>query len=68
MLHGAPGTGKTEIAKQLARETDRELMHVNISQSKSMWYGESEKLVKRIFDSYKNYAKECNRIPILFFQ
>lgn len=67
LLHGAPGTGKTEIAKQLARETDRELMHVNISQSKSMWYGESEKLVKRIFDSYKNYAKECNRIPILFF-
>lgn len=67
LLHGAPGTGKTEIAKQFARETNRDLIHVNISQSKSKWYGESEKLVKRIFESYNNYAKECNRMPILFF-
>jgi SpoVK/Ycf46/Vps4 family AAA+-type ATPase len=67
LLHGAPGTGKTEIIKQLAKETDRELMKVEISQSKSMWFGESEKIIKRIFTDYKAFAKECERTPILLF-
>jgi AAA+ superfamily predicted ATPase len=67
LLHGAPGTGKTEIAKQLARETNRELMKVEISQSKSMWFGESEKIIKRIFTDYKAFAKECEQMPILLF-
>lgn len=67
LLHGAPGTGKTEIVKQLAKETDRELMKVEISQSKSMWFGESEKIIKRIFTDYKAFAKECERTPILLF-
>lgn len=67
LLHGAPGTGKTEIVKQLAKETDRELMKVEISQSKSMWFGESEKIIKQIFIDYKACAKECERTPILFF-
>jgi hypothetical protein len=67
LLHGAPGTGKTEIAKQLAKETNRELMKVEISQSKSMWFGESEKIIKRIFTDYKAFAKECEQTPILLF-
>lgn len=67
LLHGAPGTGKTEIAKQLAKETNREIMKVEISQSKSMWFGESEKIIKRIFTDYKSYAKDCERTPILLF-
>ncbi len=67
LLHGAPGTGKTEIVRQLARETDRRLMKIEISQSKSMWFGESEKIVKRMFTDYKAYAKKCKTTPILFF-
>jgi len=67
LLHGAPGTGKTEIVKQIAKETNRELMKVEISQSKSMWFGESEKIVKRIFTDYNSFAKECERMPILLF-
>ena len=67
LLHGAPGTGKTEIAKQLARKTNRELMHVNISECKTMWFGESEKIVKKIFTDYKAYAKDTKTHPILFF-
>lgn len=67
LLHGAPGTGKTEIVKQLARETGRDLMKIDISQSKSMWFGESEKIVKRFFTDYKAYAKKSKAIPILFF-
>jgi hypothetical protein len=67
LLHGAPGTGKTEIAKQLARKTNRELMHVNISDCKTMWFGESEKIVKKIFTDYKAYSKDTKTHPILFF-
>ncbi len=67
LLHGAPGTGKTEIVKQLAKATDREIMKVEISQSKSMWFGESEKIIKRIFSDYKDFSKECKQTPILFF-
>jgi AAA+ superfamily predicted ATPase len=67
LLHGAPGTGKTEIVRQMARETGRELMKVEISQAKSMWFGESEKIIKSLFTDYKCYAGECERTPILFF-
>ncbi|MCK4661527.1 MAG: AAA family ATPase [Bacteroidales bacterium] len=67
LLHGVPGTGKTETAMQLAKETDREIIKVEISQSKSKWFGESEKIIKRIFTDYKTYAKDCERTPILLF-
>lgn len=67
LLHGAPGTGKTETVFQLARITNREIVKVDISQSKSMWFGESEKIIKKIFTNYKAYAKECEFKPILLF-
>lgn len=67
LLHGAPGTGKTEIVKQLAKTTNREIIKVEISSSKSMWFGESEKIIKRIFSEYQSYTKECHEIPILLF-
>lgn len=67
LLHGVPGTGKTETVKQLAKDTNREIMKVEISQTKSLWYGESEKVVKKIFTDYSSFAKECVRTPILLF-
>ncbi len=67
LLHGVPGTGKTEIVKQLAKETQRELMKVEISQSKSSWFGESEKIIRKIFTDYHSFSKECERTPILLF-
>ncbi len=67
LLHGAPGTGKTEIIKQIAKENNRELMKVDISETKSMWFGESEKIIKAVFTDYAEFAKECVRTPILFF-
>ena len=60
LLHGAPGTGKTEIVKQLAKATDREIMKVEISQSKSMWFGESEKIIKRILRITEHMQKNVN--------
>lgn len=67
LLHGAPGTGKTEIVKQLAKTTQRKILKVEISNTKSKWFGDSEKNIKRIFTNYKEYAKNCAQVPILFF-
>ena len=67
LFYGAPGTGKTETALQLARRTGRDVMQVNIARIKSMWVGESEKNLKRVFDEYREKVKECDVAPILLF-
>ena len=67
LLYGAPGTGKTETVLQLARQTGRDIMQVNISQIKSCWVGESEKNIKQVFDNYKAKVKESTITPILLF-
>lgn len=71
LLHGAPGTGKTETVYQIAKKTDRRIIKVDVSKSKSCWFGESEKLVKDIFDRYKSICKKAitngENIPILLF-
>ena len=71
LLYGAPGTGKTETVYQLAKKTNRKILHVDISESKSMWFGESEKIVKRIFTNYRKLCQTAERhhenTPILLF-
>lgn len=67
LLYGAPGTGKTESVMQWARQTGRDIIHVDISAAKSMWYGESEKIVKDIFTRYKRMCKRSSIKPILLF-
>ena len=72
LLYGAPGTGKTESVYQIARETGRAILHVDISSAKSCWFGESEKIVKRIFTDYKQMCRTSRsdkdgKIPILLF-
>lgn len=67
LFHGASGTGKTESVYQLARESGREIMLVDISKSKSAWFGESEKIIKKTFTDYYDYKNESEVCPILFF-
>ena len=67
LFYGAPGTGKTETVLQLARQTCRDILQVNISQIKSCWVGESEKNIKQVFDNYRAKVKECTITPILLF-
>lgn len=67
LFYGAPGTGKTEAVKQIARCTRREIMQINISRMRSMWVGQSEKNIKAVFDNYKEMCKRSERIPILLF-
>jgi hypothetical protein len=67
LLYGAPGTGKTETVYQLARQSGREIIKVEISQTKSKWFGESEKNIKQIFNNYSSCAKNSAQMPILLF-
>ena len=67
LLYGEPGTGKTESVLQLAKSSGREIIKIDISSTKSKWFGESEKLIKNIFTDYKEYSKKCDLTPILLF-
>lgn len=67
LFYGAPGTGKTETVLQLARQTGRDIVQVNVSEIKSMWVGESEKNIKNLFDLYRQKVKEMAIAPILLF-
>ena len=67
LFYGAPGTGKTETVLQLAKQTGRDIMQVNISDVKSKWVGESEKNIKAVFDRYRSLENKSEVAPILFF-
>ena len=67
LLYGGPGTGKTETVLQLARSCERDIFQVDVSKLRSKWYGESEKIVKGVFDEYRRMVKHSKVAPILFF-
>lgn len=67
LFYGAPGTGKTECVKQLARRSGRDVFPVNMAQLKSKWVGESEKTVKSLFDLYRRICRTNPVAPILLF-
>jgi hypothetical protein len=67
LFFGPPGTGKTETVYQICRETGRDIMTVDISQTKSCWVGESEKLIKQVFDRYRGAVKKNAVAPVLLF-
>ncbi|GAA4314645.1 hypothetical protein GCM10023115_28140 [Pontixanthobacter gangjinensis] len=67
IFYGPPGTGKTEGVLQIAKNTGRDVMKVDISETKSKWFGDSEKLIKKIFTKYESLADSSGNTPILLF-
>jgi hypothetical protein len=67
LFSGGPGTGKTETARQVAKETGRGIIQVDISETKSKWFGESEKRIKAVFNRYRALVKSSGIAPILLF-
>jgi len=67
LFSGSPGTGKTETAWQIAHETKRNVMMVDIANTKSCWYGESEKKIKEVFETYRTAVENSEIAPILLF-
>ena len=67
LFYGGPGTGKTETVYQLARQTGRDIMVVDVPQIKSKWVGDSEKNIKALFDRYRELVHRSEVAPILLF-
>ena len=67
LFYGGPGTGKTETVYQLARQTGRDIMVVDVPQIKSKWVGDSEKNIKALFDRYRELVSRSEVAPILLF-
>jgi len=62
LLYGAPGTGKTLIAKAVAHESEANFISVKGPELLSKWVGESEKAVREIFKKARQAAP-----TIIFF-
>ena len=50
LLYGPPGTGKTLLAKAVAKESEANFIQVKGPSLLSMWVGESEKGIRKIFE------------------
>jgi SpoVK/Ycf46/Vps4 family AAA+-type ATPase len=65
IFYGPAGTGKTMTALSLAKTLKRPVLSFDCSKILSMYVGESEKNVRKIFDDFKELSKKAKVDPIL---
>jgi len=65
IFYGSAGTGKTMTAVSLAKTLKRPILSFDCSKILSMYVGESEKNVRKIFDEFKTLSKKAKVDPIL---
>ncbi|MDH4944524.1 ATP-binding protein [Sulfurimonas sp. C5] len=65
IFYGAAGTGKTMTAYSLAKSLKRQVLAFDCSKILSMYVGESEKNVRKIFDTFYELTEKTKTEPIL---
>jgi SpoVK/Ycf46/Vps4 family AAA+-type ATPase len=65
IFYGNAGTGKTITALALAKSLKKQVLSFDCSKILSMYVGESEKNVRKIFDNYKDLSLKTKSEPIL---
>jgi SpoVK/Ycf46/Vps4 family AAA+-type ATPase len=65
IFYGAAGTGKTMTAYSLAKSLKRQILAFDCSKILSMYVGESEKNVRKIFDTFYELSEKTKTEPIL---
>ena len=65
IFYGAAGTGKTITALAIAKSLKKRIISFDCSKILSMYVGESEKNVRKIFDSYKEICAKSKSEPVL---
>ena len=65
IFYGAPGTGKTVTAMGLAKTLKKPILSFDCSRILSMYVGESEKNVRKIFDDFRDLSAKAKVEPIL---
>ena len=65
IFYGIAGTGKTITALALAKSLKKQIISFDCSKILSMYVGESEKNVRKIFDDYKELCIKTKSEPVL---
>lgn len=65
LFWGPPGTGKTEVVKQLARESGRDILMLDMAKTTSAAWGATEKFYRALFLGYSYMVAVSDKAPIL---
>ncbi|KAG8342456.1 MIT (microtubule interacting and transport) domain [Trypanosoma vivax] len=66
LMYGPPGTGKSYLAKAVATEAEGTFLSISSADLMSRWLGDSEKLVRNLFEIARESYRESGKPTVIF--